>query len=159
MVCTTRERTRSCGTGTLPESRITRTKQVRAPPSSGTTTVVTLPPVNAIARDRTHRFGSQSPRTANRATWFEYRRYSPGLVRGAVFGIRTPRRVQYPRLGPAPDISLPACSPPSEITAIALTAFSHVPVARVTLVVLGNERKREILARVKRNKKLGLPRK
>lgn len=34
MVCMTGERTRSCGTSSLPESRITRTKQVRAPPSS-----------------------------------------------------------------------------------------------------------------------------
>lgn len=79
---------------------------------------------------------------------------SPGLVRGVVFGIRTPRRVQYPRRGPAPDISLPARtvhSLPSEITAVALAAFSHVPVARVTLVVLSNERKR---AKVRRTEDL-----
>lgn len=73
---------------------------------------------------------------------------SPGLVRGVVFGICTPRCVQYPRWGPAPDISLPARtvhSLPSEITAVALTAFSHVPVARVTPAVLGNERENERL--------------
>lgn len=111
-------------------------------------------------------------RERERATWFEYRRSAVSrrrLVRGA--GIRDSYsflgRVQYPRWGPAPDISHPArASPPSppssclipslarasrarpahslpsEITAVALTAFSHVLVARVALIVLGNERER-----------------
>lgn len=47
-----------------------------------------------------------------------------------------------PLLYPLIPLSLLAHSLPSEITAVALTAFSHVPVARVALVVLGNERER-----------------
>lgn len=142
-VCMTRERTSS-----LPESRITHTKQVRAPPSSKYNDSC-----DPASCQRDHEIGRPS-RVAvatdgerSHVVRIPALTVSPGLVRGVVFGICTPRRAQYPRWGPAPDISLPARavhSLPSEITAVALTAFSHVPVARVTLAVLGNEKEREI---------------
>lgn len=133
-------------TGSLPESRITRTKQVRAPPSSRYNDVcdpascqrdheIERPSRVAVAADGERSHVVRIPALQSLRDWFAAR-YSGFVL-----------LVQYPRWGPAPDISLPARaahSLPSEITAVALTAFSHVPVARVTLVVLvTRERERD----------------
>jgi len=76
MVCMTRERTRSCGTSSLYPNRVLRARsKCVLHRRRGTTMVVTLPPVNAITGSG-DRVGSQSLRTTNGATWFEYRRYS-----------------------------------------------------------------------------------
>ena len=160
----TRERTRSCGTSTLYPNRVLRARSEcvlhRRQGTTTTTTTTTVCDPASCQRDHERsgdRVGSQSLRTANGATWFEYRHYSlPGTgsrrgIRDSYSSTRTVSAIgSRARHFPLPARA--ARSLPSEITAIALTAFSHVPVARVTLVLLGNERRRETLARARERK-------
>lgn len=108
-------------------------------------------------RSKDRAIGDDGSRSPDGATWFEYRRCSlseTGSRRGirdsysfdartvSVMGSRIRHFPSRPSRFPSLPPPLRAVhSLPSEITAVALTAFSHVPVARVVLVVLGNERK------------------
>lgn len=99
----------------------------------------------AVAADGGRSHVVRIPALQSLRDWFAAR-YS-GFVLLDAYSIRdrVPRQTfpfpLAPISSPSPPPPCAARSLPSEITAVALTAFSHVPVARVTLVVLSNERK------------------